>query len=237
MINNNNDEIDYNVVLQNLQNYMLTDIRFLDITDKCKMEIKPKIVQEFYIPKQKDTFFWCFYIMKNGIDNYEELELNHITIVTEKQLKIGLVEKLRKEKSLIKTYKFASMTHIENQLVNENKIDVKTFLTLCVLENLNIFYLKKKTHFELLMNDSNIFHVVNLNDYGKYGHKIEPDVEKYRTTLFKIENIEKPIKAISSYKISELTEYCNKLGISVVNEKTDKNKNKNELYESLIQYF
>ena len=246
----NNNETNYNHVLKNLQDYMLNDSLVkrivestndlsnsnISIVEKSTLVKKEK---EYFIPKQKDTLFWCFYIMKNGIDNYDDLNETGISIVTEKQLKIGFVEKLRKEKQLIKIYKFASNTHIENQLVNENKIDIATFLTLCVLEKLNIVYLKKKTYYELLMNDSNDIHVVNFTDYGKFGYKLSlnNDVNNIRTTLFKIDNIEKPVKALSAYKLSDLVEYCNKLDIDIINEKTNKKKNKNELYESLIQYF
>jgi hypothetical protein len=94
------------------------------------------------------------------------------------------------------------------------------------------------------MNDINIIHVINFTDYGKFGYKVDSEndsnntnIEKYRTTLFKIDNIEKPIKSLSAYKVSELIEYCSKLDISIINETTNKKKNKNELYESLIQYF
>ena len=264
--------IQYNQVLQNLQDYMLNDSCLKSITEStnntninssmntninssmntninssmnANNKFNKPIIKEFFIPKQKDTLFWCFYIMKNGLDNYEDLNTTGISIVTEKQLKIGYVEQLRKEKTLLKIYKFASITHIENQLVNENKIDINTFLTLCVLENLNILYLKKKTYYELLMNDTNIIHVINFTDYGKFGYKVDSvnnsenntNIEKYRTTLFKIDNIEKPIKSLSAYKVSELVEYCSKLDISIINETTNKKKNKNELYESLIQYF
>ena len=244
----NNNETNYNHVLKNLQDYMLNDSSVKrsndlpnDLTNNSILE-KSNVVKkekEYFIPKQKDTLFWCFYIMKNGIDKYDDLNETGISIVTEKQLKIGFVEKLRKEKQLIKTYKFASNTHIESQLVNENKIDIVTFLTLCVLENLNIVYLKKKTYYELLMNDTNDIHVVNFTDYGKFGYKLSlnNDVNNIRTTLFKIDNIEKPVKALSAYKLCELVEYCTKLDISIINEKTNKKKNKNELYESLIQYF
>jgi hypothetical protein len=244
----NNNETNYNHVLKNLQDYMLNDSLVKrsndlsnDLTNNSILE-KSTLVKkekEYFIPKQKDTLFWCFYIMKNGIDKYDDLNETGISIVTEKQLKIGFVEKLRKEKQLIKTYKFASNTHIESQLVNENKIDIVTFLTLCVLENLNIVYLKKKTYYELLMNDTNDIHVVNFTDYGKFGYKLSlnNDVNNIRTTLFKIDNIEKPVKALSAYKLCELVEYCTKLDISIINEKTNKKKNKNELYESLIQYF
>jgi hypothetical protein len=251
--NNNNN---YNRVLQNLQDYMLNDLNIQKITDNTLSNISlsnkndeptkkfDKQPREFFIPKQKDSLFWCFYILKNGQEKYEDIDSTGITIVTEKQLKIALVEKLRNVKQLIKTYKFASLTHIENQLVNENKIDLPTFLTLCVLENLNVFCLKKKTYYELLMNDTNNIHVINLMEYGKFGCKsifeeknVLEVIEKYRETLFKIENIEKPLNALSAYKVSELVDFCNKLNISILNEKTNKKKNKNELYESLIQYF
>jgi hypothetical protein len=247
----NNNDTNYNDVLKNLQDYILNDSlvkRVIyssndsnnNLNSNSNILEKTNIVKkEYFIPKQKDTLFWCFYIMKNGIDQYEELNETGISVVTEKQLKIGFVEKLRKEKQLIKIYKFASNTHIENQLVNENKIDIVTFLTLCVLENLNIIYLKKKTYYELLMNDSNDIHVVNFTDYGKFGYKLSlnNDLNHIRTTLFKIDNIEKPVKALSAYKLSELLEFCSKLDITIINEKTNKKKNKNELYESLIQYF
>ena len=239
----NQNENNYNHVLRNLQDYMLNESNIQKIINNSltsnnidETNKSYKQPREFFIPKQKDSLFWCFYIMKNGQEDYDDL---NITIVTEKQLKIALVEKLRTVKPLLKTYKFASLTHIENQLVNENKIDISTFLTLCVLENLNVVYLKKKTYYELLMNDGNDIHVVNFNDYGKFCYKLSlnNDVNNIRTTLFKIDNIEKPVKALSAYKLSELVEYCSKLDISVINEKTSKKKNKNELYESLIQYF
>ena len=55
--------------------------------------------REFFIPKQKDSLFWCFYIMKNGDANYEMLE--HKNIITDKKLKIDYVEKIRKEKMFV----------------------------------------------------------------------------------------------------------------------------------------
>ena len=55
--------------------------------------------------------------------------------------------------------------------------------------------------------------------------------------MLKIDNIDKPIKSISAYKVQELIDFCIKLSIEYVNNETNKNKNKNELYESLIQYF
>ena len=281
-----NENTDYNIVVNKLQDYMLNENkiensiknkimnnRVIKKENEFKKENKKENqnqnndtisydnnskpsksvnqvkvkdnVNSLFFPIEKDSLFWSFYIMKNGEASYEMIDFKNLII--EKKIKIEYVEKLRNEKQLLKTYKFATLTHIENQLANEQRIDVNTFLTLCVLENLNVFYLNKNTYFELLMNDSNVIHLikknfVNGNSYvANFGYKVEnkesEEITKYKNNLYKIDNIDKPIKSISAYKVNELIEFCNKLSIEIVNSETKKNKNKNDLYESLIQYF
>jgi hypothetical protein len=65
--------------------------------------------------------------------------------------------------------------------------------------------------------------------------------EKY----YKIQNLLKPLKGMSSYKVDELIEFCKKMEITIMttkmNKKTclesTKTKSKKELYEDLIKYF
>ena len=181
--------------------------------------------------------FWCFYVMKNGDFSYEIL--NNRNFILEKKIKFEYIDKIRNEKQLIKSYKISTLTHIENELANESKIDISTFLSLCIIENINVIYVHKKTYYELLMNDTNILYIIYSLDNYKFGVKLDinNDSEKIKNTLYKIENIDKPIKSITYYKISDLITICNKLSITTLNESTNKNKNKKELYESLIQYF
>ncbi len=251
--NNETNNKNYNHVLFNLQDYMLTDkfiqrlsipiqeapiIPIQKIHEVPIVQVIPKIQNDLFFPKEKDSLFWCFYIMKNGETKYEMLE--NKSFVIEKKFKIDYVEKIRKEKQLVKMYKFATLTHIENQLANEQKIDLTTFLTLCVIEKLNVIYTHKKTYFELIMNDGEDIHIIcRPNNYIKYGYEGNNNskIEMYRNTLFKVDTIDKPIKAITSYKVQELVDFCNKLGIEIVNKDTNKNKSKKDLYESLIQYF
>ena len=248
---NINTNSNYNDVIKKLQDYMLDETnmkRMLEMkiestTNKARSSIKDKEKEKdkvlkpaLFIPKEKDTLFWCFYLMKNGDVKYEMLEYKNILI--EKKLKIEYVEKIRNEKQTVKTYKFATLTHIENNLANENQLDVKTFLTLCAIENLNILFVKNKTYYELLMNDGNELHTVHLLQNYKYGHEINPtSAEQIKTTLYKLDNIDKPIKSMSGYKLSELVEICEKLAIDVINKDTNKSKGKKELYEAIIQYF
>jgi len=255
MQNITNADTNYNDVIKKLQDYMLDETnmkRMLEmkiesttnnvgssIKDKekfCKNNTDKTLKPTLFIPKEKDTLFWCLYVMKHGDVKYEMLE--HKNILTEKKLKIEYVEKIRNEKQTVKTYKFATLTHIENNLANENQLDVKTFFTLCAVENLNIIFVKNKTYYELLMNDSSEVHTVHLLQNYKYGHEINPtSVEQIKKTLYKLDNIDKPIKSMSGYKLSELTEICEKLAIDVINKDTNKGKGKKELYEAIIQYF
>ena len=245
-----NDD-NYNHVFNNLQDYMLNETnikRALEMKIQTEMrsfkskndnenkskDLKPK--NTIFVPREKDSLFWCFYIMKYGDAKYEVLDNKNI--LTEKKHKIEYVEKIRKEKQIVKTYKFATLTHIENNLANENHLDIKTFLTLCAIENLNVLFVKNKTYYELLMNDTNELYIVYLLQNNKYGYELNPiNAQQIKTTLYKLDSIDKPIKSMSGYKLLELVEICNKLAIDIVNKETNKNKCKKELYETIIQYF
>ena len=251
---NTNTNTNYNDVIKNLQDYMLDETNMKKslemklvsekkVTMEMKLASENKVVKDkekyikpaLFIPREKDTLFWCFYVMKYGDVKYEMLEYKNI--LTEKKLKIEYVEKIRKEKQTVKTYKFATLTHIENNLANENQLDVKTFLTLCAVENLNVLFVKNKTYYELLMNDSNELHIVHLLQNYKYGHEINPTgASQIKTTLYQLDNIDKPIKSMSGYKLSELVEICEKLALDIINKETNKSKGKKELYEAIIQY-
>jgi hypothetical protein len=204
----------------------------------------PTNKNNYIIPVENDSLFWCLYIIKNGFMKYSQL--TNRNIVVEKQLKIEYVERIRKEKQLVKQFKFDTLSNIENKLVNDNSIDNKTFLTLCVLGNLNIFLIMNKTYYELNMNDSNKFYVLKFfSDRKKYGFE-EVDkyiLDDYRNIYYKIDNIDKPIKLLSSYNVQELIDICKKLGIETIDidkskeKNKDKLKSKKELYEAIIKYF
>jgi hypothetical protein len=268
----------YNDVLNELQYYILNEnniAKFLELkikTDKntagtTKLKNVYKSLNVFF-PREKDTLFWCFYILKFGPTKYEML-YNRNEVVS-RQIKIDYVEKIRKEKQLVKTHKFDTFSNIENNLANENMLNIKTFLTLCVIENINVLFVNGKCYYELITNDTDNLFIVytnennknnknnknsnninnsknnnsknnnskNNNYYTRYGYKIDTinEAEIIRSTLYKLDNIDKPIKALSSYKISELIEICNKLSIETKNS-DGKNKSKNDLYELIIQFF
>jgi len=250
------DEDVYQEFVKHIQDYMFNNTTICksienkirenyNIKKSKKLNATKEIdTKQIIIPLENDSLFWCLYIIKNGFMNYSQL--TNRNVIVEKKFKIEYVERLRKEKQLIKQFKFDSMSNIENKLVNENSIDNKTFLTLCVLGNLNIFLILNKTYYELNMNDSNKFYIVSfLNDKKKYGfEEVSKDVlDNYRNLYYKLDNIDKPIKSQSSYTVQELVDICKKLSIEIVDiDKTtgknkEKLKSKKELYESIIKYF
>ena len=126
--------------------------------------------KDIFYPLDKDSLFWCLYIMKYGIDKYNSL--SNRNFVTEKKIKIEYVEHSRKEKSLLKQYKFSSILDFENMLANECIIHINTFLSLCVLEKMNVIVIHNENYLEVLTNDSHIVHVVLMNPHkSKYGFK------------------------------------------------------------------
>jgi hypothetical protein len=243
--------LSYNDVLDELQYYMLNEenikkalkLKICRVKNE-KIVAKESIVKNpaLYIPNQQDSLFWCYYIIKNGDIKYETL--NYKNSLVAKQLKIELVTTIRKNKDIVKMYKFDTISNLENNLANDNNLTPKTFLTLCAIENINIIYVCKKTYYELLMNDTNVIYIVDevsvqSKYYNKYGFEMATDetLNNIRTTLYKIDNIAKPIKGASSYKVQDLIDICKKLSIETNNTDSGKNKTKNELYESIIQYF
>jgi hypothetical protein len=260
----------YNDVLNDLQDYILDDnsiqraLQYTNILNTATGKYSNSNVNsnasnnssnntEFikkknslFIPKEKDTLFWCFYIMKNqGTNNYESLYSKNEVIAS--QLKIEYVERLRKDKKLVKTYKFDTLTNIECNLANEKILNIKSFLTLCVIENMNVLIITNKTYYELLMNDTEDIYVIrclenkNKGQYEKkYGYELvtkDYSDTNIKPLLYRIDNIDKPIKAMSAYKSDDLVEICKRLGIDTIDTEKGKIKVKKELYEAIIQYF
>lgn len=222
--------------LKKNQNNSNMDKKIVEHIDNCKVKNIDTKNQIFY-PKDKDSLFWSFYIMVNGISNYEMITYRNLII--EKKIKFDYIDKIRSNKDLLKIYKFATLQHVENILANEQSIDIKTFMTLCVIENLNIFYIKNKVFYQHLMNDNDTIYEIHHLDSNKFGFKISclNDCQKYKDVLYQLDNIDKPIKSISAYKVQDLIDFCNKLGIEIVDKETNKTKNKNKLYESIVLYF
>ncbi len=243
-------------IIAELQPFFLTKQMFV----KKSKQIKPN---------QKDTLFWCYYILKHGQSKYEQqFKCGGISYVTEKQLKIALVEELRGEvvRSKLKMCKLASIDHVEDQLANETVIDMVTFFSLCFIDNIQVFYFKGKCYYQTLkealpwaptapcgrvgygaeMGESIVdFDTIydaegtgyDEDDFdfssvwilqqtrGRYWIEETNVLEVDWAGCYHIENVNKPLRAVSAYTAPQLKDLAARFGLDVVGKK------KQEVYD------
>ena len=179
-------------------------------------------------PHNIDSLFWCFYIILNGEHSYA---LDN-SFKKEKEFKIECIEKLRKIKSELKAFKLR-LNEIENELLNEKKITIKTLVALCLLYKINILYVWNRKYIEIINNPDETINIIlneNMEDKISYDTSITK-INYYRENYWFIENVTKPLKGITNYTHSQLLTIANKLDIIDMNNK----KTKKEIYEKILE--
>ena len=203
-----------------------------------------------YTPFQKDKLFWCFYIILHGFNEYE---LHHSDYyITEKNFKISSVEKLRSMKTQIKEMKLKmKFNEIEDELVNQSQITLKGLEALCFIHKVSFVVISGKTYCDIDFNgmdnndnlkkgiiiqtskDTKEYSIRYSNNNENNKDQDEVYLTNVRNTFWKIENVQKPLNAVSGYTIKELHTICNKLDILIVSE-LGKNKTKPVLYQEIL---
>ena len=125
------------------------------------------------------------------------------------------------------------MNELQNELTQQDIISVKGLYALCIIHNINILYIKNRTYYDIKVCDKQINVIINTNNEIYMNDNIsEIKINEYKSSYWKIENISKPLKSISSYSLVELQNICANLNIPI--KKQNKNCLKKELYESII---
>jgi hypothetical protein len=224
----------YFLTKNNLLNYYLNETKNLELFKKRKIPIKKSKSsnENCFIINQEDKLFWAFYIFLFG---FEEFHLINNFFITEKNFKIETIQKIRDNKSLFKINKI-SKNIVENELVNEKKINLISLNALSLLYNLNIIFIKKRTILifnhnkdELINNCKNIIEEKNdiISLITLDPNIIQQLIEEY----YIIENCLKPINSFSFYKFNDLVNIAKKLNLETCNKK------KQKLYEEIANYF
>ena len=183
-----------------------------------------------FSPSEKDKLFWCFYIFLYGFEDYEIAKSS--SFITEKNFKIKTVEKFPSFKGKIKEMKL-KLNEIQDELVNQPIISIKSLQVLCLIYDINIFFIKNKTIYEIIVNDKPIKTIINDNNNIYMIDDInEEKLTYYRNNYWKIDNISKPLNAFSSYSLTELQDICKKLEIPITTD--GKKIQKKDLYQSIL---
>jgi len=194
-------------------------------------------------PTQRDSLFWCIYIVIHDYKEYNVIRNNHNT--REIEWKQELSKRITTNPSKIKNSNHkttkANVSEILSDLMtNPYKTDVLCLIAITVYYNINFIIMneKKTLRFEFMTNttdDANTY-ILYKNDRNYYSIRIDPLLEfelaDIRNTSYLIENNEKQLKSIGSYKIDRLVQYVKQFGMYNEAEKYKKL----DLYILLSEY-
>jgi hypothetical protein len=200
-----------------------------------------KINSNIYKPLKKDSLFWCFFILKYGFSKYE-MEVGSQYFTVEKTEKFKYIELFREKdsKDILKMNKIKPLSELEDDLANKDRISIKTFFALCIIEKINILLVDKRKIYHSMNNDTKEVNVIHRNSES-LDHHIELNVTEscltnLKDTYYNVTGFDNNLKSMTSYKVDELLDLCKKLNITVSNDSTKKIAKK-DIYELLVQNF
>ena len=212
----------------------------------------------FFTPRQKDSLFWCFNIIANGLSGYE-YEKNYFT--AEQEFKVKTIERIKngENKQILKQHKM-SKNMIESGLMGykTSGISPKILYALSLFYNVNIFYVYKNTYYEMFANTTAKIHIIKFNPDTNYysvcvvdtdtNESREEYIENIKKTCLKLDNLDdvnKPLRPITTYSLTDLVNIAAKMNIidthildesagNTNTKKKVKSKTKNELYTEIM---
>lgn len=220
----------------------------------CYVKPTPKSRAEWFEPVQSDSLFWCVYTFVNGYSEYLMIGSKYANReIEEKQKLFAFFKKCPK---ILKTTNCKITNQQTEEILSEmlSMNDQTSFLgiiALVVYYKINILLVHdtKKMYLSFcLMEDDKDDKEQQPSNVSKktcvlYKHPksnkrykmkmYEEDAETISTiknTMLCLESYMKPLCAISTYKVSELEEIAEKLGIEVSKMK------KQELYTKIQEY-
>lgn len=230
-------------ILSEKKEITITQCTKIEEVKKEEIKNKPFILPstektKFYIPKQKDSLFWCVYIFMYGKDEYDEIKHSYGNKVLEEKQKI--IDFIQKNPKLLKSSNVKMTNNSIKELLSEFMVDRTTsyygLATLSIYYKIPIYLIneEKKIYFKFLPEQEYIENkpcTIYLHNseskiptYKLYHVETEPNLESFLC----LESIIKPIKTISYYKSEDLHTIANKIGFI-----PDKKMKKAELYEKI----
>jgi hypothetical protein len=175
---------------------------------------------------QKDSLFWCVYILHYGYNDYLQVGRNYGVRYLEVKKEMG--DWLHKNPAKIKQTNYKMTKATVQEIMSECLICNKDTSMTCLLGmlsyfNMNLFLLDSTGRLLLKffgcvdMVDENPTYILQKEANGKYmilGDALTVEEKRHYTeTCFSLVHYEKPLMTISHYKIDELTALAKRLGV------------------------
>ena len=209
--------------IEHLQDYMVSSETIDYFLNKSKEDIqcKEETVNEI-IPLQDDSLFWCLFIVVYGIKEYQSIHQKYKNREMEEKQKIlnyfqTTFEEI-KEKTKQKNIKISKLKwkEVQSDLLVNKRANYYLFFFYCFYFKVNVILSFGKfsyMHFDIDCKDTFLFtkkdksFEANLNPLSKAEITSIQD----NTILVPFDQ-EKPLKAVSSYKKSDLESLMLKVG-------------------------
>jgi len=233
-----------------LQDYV-NAIKPIDVIDKEEKEeeskktivIQEKPKQELFMPRVNDKLFCCIYIVSIGLgefymigSRYKNAELREKQTIMNYMLKNKTNIKATAQQNGVKMTNI-KLQNIQSELMTDTKTTWYTFWVLCFYYKLNAIIIHKDVYMEFNIDSIYDTYLFERNDdlqmtvdcINISNNKItQIKANRLRIDPF----VEKILKGVSSYKITELQSIMEILKINC-----DVNKpKKNDLYDTVIKY-
>jgi len=198
-------------------------------------------------PAQVDSLFWCIYIAIHKYDEYLMLHNKHNMLELEWKQKLSkqitdCPSKLKQSNH--KVTKANIQEILSDFMTAPYKTNMLCVIAITVYYNINIIIMNSTNNMRMefttdaLPTDTHLVdtYVIYKNEKNHYSicpeHASVDELARIRNSSFLIENNEKPLKSIGSYKVDELIQYAKLFGIYNDHEKYKKN----ELHEIVGEY-
>ena len=175
----------------------------------------------FQPPAHQDVLFWCLYVMMHGAFKYEQLANRYTAEQDTKRDQVLLLRKHMRELKQATGIKITAST-IENDIMTAH-ITPHAFQVLVHLNSLNAILVNPYNHVyaEFIsdaVSDKPTYVIKRKEEKTRrvcMTQATEAQLESFRKTYYRIENLHKPIKSISAYTVADLTEMCHRLKIQI----------------------
>ena len=185
-------------------------------------------INNVFFPKKKESLFWCMYIALYDHSSFYLINKNNNILLQEKQ-KMG--EFIKNNASLIKlsNHKVSNTTikEIASELLMFDDISLMICIAMPMYIKKNIYIINPENNTYLyfysgIENSENIFFQKSLNEYGIYNSNNDL-INKINTSIYCLEDPNKPFKACSSYTVKELNAIAKTISLEYNSEKIKKN--------------
>ena len=222
------------------------EVNKVEVKEIKQKSTNTKQYNNIFEPKQKDSIFWCVFMYIYEYGEYSMVGSKYGNRELEEKQK--MISFFKENPKVLKTTNH-KITNGNIQEIYSEYLSFQNETTLLGVIGLAVFYnvrillvdASKKTYFDYHTNDTTktcvLFKNTVIRGQTKYTFDMSMTDEKIQTiqtTMLCLEHYTKPLRAISTYSLSELEEISKRVGI--YDETSQKKIKKLELYNQISEY-